>query len=190
MLGFEPSATLIEHFQAEADERGVAPDLRHGGIGDLDRLLGSEVFDAVCAHGLLMYLEDSAQAIETLARSVADGGMLSVTFKNGHGLAMRPALRGDWPGALAAFDGDVYLNELGVNARSHRLEDVETWLNAAGLRIESWYGVRVFNDGIAGDVMPPAGDALAQLLDAEELAGTRDPYRWLGSQVHVIAIER
>jgi len=168
----------------------VTPDLRQGGIGDLDRLLGDDVFDVVCAHGLLMYLEDPAQAIETLARRIADGGLLSITFKNGHGLAMRPALRGDWPGALAAFDGDVYLNELGVEARSHRLEDVETWLDATGLRIESWYGVRVFNDGVAGDVVPPAGDALIQLLDAEELAGRRDPYRWLGSQFHVLATER
>lgn len=190
VVGVEPSVALIAHFEAAAAERNLEVDIRRGGIGDLDRVLGDQVFDVVCAHGLMMYLHDPAQAIAALARHAAPGGLLSVTIKNAHGLAMRPALRGDWEGALAAFDEAVYVNELGVTARAHHLEDVESWLDKAGFEIDCWYGVRVFNDAIAGDVDPPDGHVLDELLDAEEIAGQRDPYRWLGSQIHVIAKER
>lgn len=187
VVGVEPSESLAERFAADSAGRSLIADVRVGGIADLDRLLGEEVFDVVCAHGLLMYLDDSSRAIATLARRVASNGLLSLTFKNAHGLAMRPALRGDWVGAVAAFDDDVYLNELGVTARAHRFEDVERCLEAAGLCVEHWYGVRVFNDAIAGDVAPPADAVLEQIIDAEERAGRTDPYRWLGSQIHVLA---
>jgi len=47
--------------------------------------------------------------------------------------------------------------------------------------------VRVFNDAVPGDVVPPPAEELSVLLDAEERAGESDPYRWLGSQLHVLA---
>lgn len=187
VTGIEPSDVLIERFRADAGELGFEPDLRRGAIEDLDRLVGPEVFDIVCAHGLLMYLDDSAAAIRALAQRVDAGGLLSITFKNGHGLAMRPALRGDWAGAVAAFGADRYTNELGVRARSHRLEQVESWLETADLQVQAWYGVRVFNDAISGDVLPPVDGSFTDLLDAEDQAGRTDPYRWLGSQIHMLA---
>ncbi len=122
-----------------------------------------------------------------LARRVADGGRLSVTVRNGHSLAMRPGLRGQWAAALAAFDGPDYVNELGVAARADRLEDVEQDLAAAGLDLLAWYGVRVLNEAIPVAEQPPPGDELRLLLDAEDRAGRTDPYRWLASQLHVIA---
>lgn len=187
VVGVEPSETLATRFRTDAADRSLTADVRLGGIEDLDRLLGDEVFDVVCAHGLLMYLGDPAKAIANLAQRVDSNGLLSLTFKNAHGLAMRPALRGDWTGAVAAFDNDVYLNELGVTATAHRLEDIERSLEATGLHVAHWYGVRVFNDAIAGDVTPPTDGTLDQILKAEERAGRTDPYRWLGSQIHILA---
>lgn len=142
-------------------------------------------FGLVCAHGLLMYVEDRAAFLRTLTNRVGQTGLLSLTFRNGDALAMRPGLRQDWAGALEAFDSDQYRNELGVDARADRLSDIEAELVAVGFEIVNWYGVRVFNDAISPDVMPPA-EGLADLLDAEEQAGRRDPYRWMASQTHVI----
>jgi hypothetical protein len=85
-----------------------------------------------------------------------------------------------------SFDAVSYVNELGISATAARLEEVEGDLAAAGLRIDEWFGVRVFNDAVAVD-MPAQDEHLALLLDAEEQAGRRDPYRWLASQFHVIA---
>ena len=112
---------------------------------------------------------------------------MSVTFRNGHALAMRPGMRADWAAALSGFDSTAYVNELGLDARAHRIDEIEDALASAGLRTITWYGVRVFTDAAVVDTPPPDPETLALLFDAEELAGATDPYRWVGSQLHVIA---
>lgn len=185
--GIEPSAELRELCSRSALQRRVNIELIDGTVEELDAVLGHRRFDLVCAHGLLMYLADRASAIASLADRVAPAGLLSVTFRSGHALAMRPALRGDWAGALAAFNADRYTNELGVEARADLLDDVVVELASCGLDLVEWYGVRVFNDAVSSDAAVPEGTDFAALLDAEDQAGRRDPYRWLGSQLHVIA---
>lgn len=188
--GIEPSAELRELCSRGALQRRVDVELIDGTVEALDTLLGHRRFDLVCAHGLLMYLADRASAIATLANRVAPAGLLSVTFRSGHALAMRPALRGDWAGALLAFNTDRYTNELGVEARADLLDDVVGDLATCGLDLVEWYGVRVFNDAVSSDAAVPEDTDFAALLDAEDQAGRRDPYRWLGSQLHVIAQRR
>ena len=52
----------------------------------------------------------------------------------------------------------------------------------------TWYGVRVFNrTAVPTDVDPPGREVLGLLLDAEERAGATEPYKWMASQLHVIA---
>jgi S-adenosylmethionine-dependent methyltransferase len=187
VTGVEPSAELRELCRREAVQQHVTVELLDGTIQHLDDVLTDRQFDAVCAHGLLMYLPDRGRAISALAARVRAGGLLSVTFRSGHALAMRPALRGDWAGALAAFDTQHYVNELGVEARADLLPDVVDELSARDLELVEWYGVRVFNDAASPELDVPADADLSDLLDAEDQAGRRDPYRWLGSQLHVIA---
>jgi S-adenosylmethionine-dependent methyltransferase len=187
VTGIEPSAALRTLCAESAASSGLALDLLDGTIEQLDDLLFGRHFDLVCAHGVLMYMPSRRDAVSRLARRVADRGLLSITFRNGHALGFRPAMRRDWAGALAAMDSDEYLNELGVRARADRMDAVERDLVAAGFGIESWYGVRVFNDAIDSDAQVSAGDDLAALFDAEDAAGCRDPYRWLASQLHIVA---
>jgi SAM-dependent methyltransferase len=183
----EPSSVLRDLSARQASAAGVDLELIEGSIEALDEVVGDRRFDLVCAHGLLMYLTDRGAAIATLRDRLNSTGRLSVTFRNGHGLAMRPGLRRDWAAAIAAFDGDSYVNELGVAANADRLEDVIADLAACDLEPVAWYGVRVFNDAVASDCGVPDDEDLAMLLDAEDQAGRRDPYRWIASQFHVIA---
>jgi S-adenosylmethionine-dependent methyltransferase len=187
VTGVDPSEALRDACATNAAAQGLAIELLDGRIEELNETLQGRTFDLVCAHGLLMYLDDRAAAIATLAHRVARGGKLSITFRNGHALAMRPALRRDWSAALDAFDTKTYINELGVEATADRLEDVTADLDAVGLYVEAWYGVRVFNDAVSSDMNLPDNEDLAALLDAEDQAGRRDPYRWMASQFHVIA---
>ena len=183
-----PRPACLARFQADADAAGVPVELIHGQVERLGDLVGERRFDVVCAHGLLMYLDDRAAAVATLADQLGGpAAILSLTFRNAHGLAARPGYRRDWAGALAAFDTDTYVNELGVTARADRLDDVCADLSAVGLEVVEWYGVRVFNDAVGADLRVPADEDLALLLDAEDQAGRRDPYRWMASQLHVIA---
>ena len=187
VTGVEPSADLRARCAADASAQGLEIELLEGTIEGLGAVLASRRFDLVCAHGLLMYLDDRALAIAALAARVGERGRVSITVRNGHGLAMRPGLRGEWRAALAAFDSLDYVNELGVGAVADRIEDIEAHLAAVGLRTIDWFGVRVLNDAIPPTAPVPPAEQLVDLLDAEDQAGRRDPYRWLASQLHVIA---
>ena len=187
VTGVDPSAQLLERCRAGALDQGVEIELHPGRLEDLEQVLGGRRFDLVCCHGVLMYLDDRREAIAALAARVAKGGLASLTVRNAHALAMRPGLRGRWADALRAFDSPSYVNELGIEAVADRLDDVRAALEAAGLAVVEWYGVRVLNDAVGPEApVPPAGE-LALLLEAEERAGSTDPYRWMASQLHVVA---
>ena len=190
VTGIEPSADLRALCAESALAEGVAIELIAGSIERLDDLIGDRRFDLVCSHGLLMYLPDRTGAISTLARRVLPDGLLSLTVRNTHALAMRPGLRRQWSAALAALETRRYVNELGVEARADRLEDVVGDLDAVGMELAGWFGVRIFNDAVPVDMDVPVDEDLDALLDAEDRAGRIDPYRWMASQLHILARSR
>jgi SAM-dependent methyltransferase len=197
----EPDATMRAIFDRAA--AGLHQSVRDRITlldGDLDRLAAttqSASFDVVLCHGVLMYLPASRPAIRSLAQRVAPGGVLSVLARNGDALAWRPASRHDWVGATqmlsecaaARAEGRdaFYRNEIGVDARADTLESLMSSCVEAGLEVETWCGVRVASDDVAVDEPAPQGDELAALLDVEERLGATDPYRALGTLLHVIA---
>jgi S-adenosylmethionine-dependent methyltransferase len=183
----DPSADLLKLCSEAAVANRLDIELLQGEIDDLSNLCGTRMFDLVCCHGLMMYLDNWAQALKDLSERLTIDGRMSVTFRNGHAMAMRPGLRGDWAAALLAFDSTAYVNELGLAARANRTDEVEAALTSAGMRPVAWYGVRVFADATPVDASPPEADSLALLLDAEERAGALEPYKWVASQLHVIA---
>lgn len=187
VVGVDPSVKLLEQLNADALAAGVQVESQVGSLQDLPVLLGDGGFDLVCAHGLLMYLDGAAAALAMLAACVAPGGSLSVIFRNGSALAYRPALRGQWQAAAEALTTRTYVNELGVNATAHTLDNIAGYLAELGLAIVAWYGVRVFTDPMPPDQAPPPEPELRRLLDVEYEAGRRDPYRQFGSQIHVVA---
>lgn len=185
VTGVDPSAELLAQMTGQANEQGSAIEALQGTLDDVGDLVEGRTFDLVCAHGLLMYLPDAAEALAALAGRVRSGGLLSFTFRNGDALAYRPGLRGQWQEALSAFESAAYVNELGANAHAHRLEDICRLCDQLGLTIEDWYGVRVLTDGLPADERPDPA-TLSDCLAVELEAGRRDPYRRFGSQIHVI----
>ncbi|HET8600342.1 MAG TPA: hypothetical protein VFL99_08450 [Segeticoccus sp.] len=151
----------------------------------------------VLCHGVLMYLADSATAVRTLAALVAPGGVMSVVTRNAEAMAWRPALRRDWAGVVTMLDelegsrgegrSPGYDNEIGVHARADWRTELVRLLEEAGLAVEEWYGVRVATDGVSVDQAVPEPTELARLLDAEERLGSTDPYRRLGTLMHLVA---
>jgi S-adenosylmethionine-dependent methyltransferase len=187
VTGVDPSLELLGLCAHAAAVGGLEVDLIQGQIEDLEALCGGRTFDLVCCHGVMMYLDDRTSAIGSLAARMAVDGRISVTFRNGHALAMRPGLRGDWVAALSAFNSTTYVNELELPATADRIEEIEVMLLSAGLRIVTWYGVRVLTDAVSADASPPALEILDPLFDAEERAGATEPYKWMASQLHIVA---
>lgn len=186
VTGVDPSEQLLATLRASAADAGVRVETLVATVETLADVLGGRRFDLVCLHGVLMYLDDAASALERVTGAVASGGLVSFTVRNGDALAYRPGIRGDYAGALKALDATTYVNELGAPARAHRRTEVAGWCSELGLEIEQWYGVRVLTDGLSADVVPDER-TLSACLAAEVEAGRRDPYRRLASQLHFVA---
>lgn len=145
-------------------------------------------FDVVLCHGVLMYVPEPDAMLAGLARMLAPGGLLSLLVRNGDALAMRPALDGDWTGALAAFDSDTYTNRLGLPVRADRLDALTATLAGIAAPLHAWYGVRVFTDNVPVECELPAAAELERLLAAEDRAGRTEPYRRVAALLHLCGV--
>jgi len=141
-------------------------------------------YDLVMCHGVLLYFDDPEPVLRELDRVAGPDARLSLLVRNGLAPAMRDALRGDWAGALEAFDSLDYVNRLGVAAHAHTPSLLDELLGRLGWVRERWYGVRVFTDHLHDS--PPPTEGLDQLLDAETEAGRRDPYRQVSALLHLV----
>lgn len=200
----EPDAAMRAVFEADAAALEPADRARTRVVnGDLTTLAAERqptTYDVVLCHGVLMYLPDSRMAVTELGRRVAPGGIASIVARNGDAMAWRPAARHDWSGARTMLDETAearaanraprYRNEIGVDARADTLASLNADFEAAGLEVVAWYGIRVASDDVALDEAPPEADTLASLLDVEERLGVTDPYRALGTLLHVVATRR
>jgi S-adenosylmethionine-dependent methyltransferase len=191
VTGLDSSGTLLSDLgrslRAERPEVRDRVRLVQGDALDAAALFGSAAYDAVLCHGVLMYLPDPDPLLEAIAAVTAPAGTVSLLVRNGDALAMRAGLSGDWPAAAAAFDGDCYVNRIGVQARADRLSDLAAALAARHLALEAWYGVRIFTDLADDDAPLPDARQLELILGCEERAGRTDPYRGVAALLHIIA---
>ncbi|BAU82697.1 methyltransferase [Streptomyces laurentii] len=192
VTGLEPDPALL---QAARESLATEP----AGIRERVRLIhgdGRETgvhflpgsFDVVLCHGVLMYDDEPDALLAGLARMLAPGGLLSLVVRNAEALAMGPGLAGEWAGALAAFDSDEYTDHAGVKGRADRLDTLTATLAGIAAPLHAWYGVRVFTDGLPGDLGLPAADELERLLAAEDRAGRIDPYRRVAGLLHLCGV--
>jgi SAM-dependent methyltransferase len=196
VLATEPDADMRAACEAaladEATEVAGRVRLSATPVESLLDDLEPQSFDVVLCHGVLMYLAEPGPALWALADLVAPGGVLSVLARNADGMALRPGLRRQWADVLDLLDearepSPHYVNELGVRARADRLEELASYISGRRMHIEAWYGVRVLTDGVPVDEPAPSDpDELAALLDAEEQVGRTDPYRRVGTLLHVV----
>lgn len=154
------------------------------GRGEEAVSLAGAGFDVVCCHGVLMYLDEPTAMLAELARATRPGGIISVLAKNSHALAMRPGLEQRWTDVAPLLDQEEEPGNLGVPSRGDTVADLSRILAAAGAPVVSWYGVRIFTDHLRNAPVPPDVD---QIIEAEWLAGMRDPYREVARLIHLAA---
>ncbi|MFI9725666.1 class I SAM-dependent methyltransferase [Streptomyces sp. NPDC052092] len=182
VTGIEQDAASItaarETFAGEPE--GIRERMRiiEGQAGDTGVHFLPGSFDVVLCHGVLMDdVEEPDALLAGVARMLAPGGMLSLLVRNGDAAAMRAGLSGDWACALAAFCPPT---------ASYGLKRLTATLAGIGAPLHTWYGVRVFTDTVADDVVLP--DDLDAVLAVEDRAGRTDPYRSVASLLHLCGV--
>jgi S-adenosylmethionine-dependent methyltransferase len=179
----DPSPAMLELARRHA--AGASVDLRfvEGGVERITALAPGP-FDGICCHAVLMYLDDPALHLADMRQAARYGATLSLLEKNRLALAMRPGLRGDYAEALRVLDDPVATGNLGIPNRSRSPADWDELLIAAGWRLDSWVGIRLFSD-LSPDVV---GDAdYDRLVTLEREAGQREPYRSVARLIHLSA---
>ncbi|CAN5890770.1 methyltransferase domain-containing protein [soil metagenome] len=182
----DPSPAMLGRAKERAADDDVTQRVRlvEATGEDAPASLGGERFGGVLCHGVLMYLDDPAPMVEALSALAEPAGIVSIVAKNVEVMAMRPALEGDWATALAAFDSDRQINDLGVDTRGDHIDTLSSMLTDRGVDPTAWYGVRLFTDGWSPD--RPATDPEDLVLQVELEASRRDPYRRLSRLFHLL----
>lgn len=143
-----------------------------------------EPFDLVLCHALLEWLQAPELLIPTLVPLLQSTGYLSLCFYNPASIIYRNLIRGNfnWLQQAAPYttdDGSL------TPSKSCSLEQVRGWLAQSNLQIESESGLRVFHDYVVdkrgGHQMPE------QVLEMELAFSGREPYKWLGRYLHIVA---
>ena len=97
-------------------------------------------FAGVLCHGVIMYVDDPQPFAAALADLAQPGAIVSLVAKNADVMASRPALEGNWAGALAAFDTDRQINGLGLDTRADTIDGLTAVLAKTGVKRIAWYG--------------------------------------------------
>ncbi|MDP9850443.1 methyltransferase domain-containing protein [Streptosporangium lutulentum] len=183
----DPDIKMLQHAEtrlaAEANDVRQRVTMVHGPGEQACDLVGTG-FDAVCCHGVLMYLADPQPLLKAMVSVVRPGGLVSLLAKSANALAMRPGLKGQWAEALTAMTTTTETGNLGVPSRAHTLEELRALLTAAGATTTVWYGVRIFADHRGDEPIPGNFD---QIVELEWYGGSRDPYRQVARLLHLIA---
>lgn len=158
------------------------------GHGDIASFDAGQAFDAVCCHGVLMYLDDSAAAINKLVRHVRVGGLLSILSKNVLASGFREALRGDYTTARALVETGTAtsMGNLGIATRGDDPNAIVEHMEMSGLTQCRWRGIRIFSDHLDGATFDEA--KANDLIALERAASTRDPYRAAARLYHATGI--
>jgi S-adenosylmethionine-dependent methyltransferase len=186
VVAVDTSTEMLELAQARlrAEDRDMLNSVTFQ-RGNIESFAEDRLFDAVCCHGVLMYLDRSDVAIDKLAGHVAPGGLLSILTKNLLAAGVREALCGNYAAALAQVvraDG-IGVGNLGISTRGDDPWSILQMMEVHGLSGCQWYGIRVFSDHLEPEM---DADRFQQLLALEAEVSPRDPYRSLGRLFHAV----
>jgi S-adenosylmethionine-dependent methyltransferase len=169
----DPSERMLAMAGQRVEEEGLSEGVTvmQSDVAGLREL--SERFDLVCCHAVLEWLAEPRAAIEPLGERLEPEGRLSLMFYNRNAAVLKRVLRGDFDHDIAGGEGPAPLDP----------EEVAGWLEAAGLRVLSKAGVRIFHDHLPPEVVEAGFD---RLLEVEKAYRGREPFASLGQHVHLV----
>jgi SAM-dependent methyltransferase len=185
VLGVDASPEMLRRANVrKAQLRERARKRLDFAVGDIENFEPGRTFDAVCCHGVFMYLDDSSAAIQKLSDHVTRGGVLSILTKNALSSGFREALRGDYMLARQLIETGAAssIGNLGISTRGDDPSAIVDLMKRCGFDDCQWRGIRIFSDHLDANSFD---DNLADALIAlEQAASMRDPYRVMARLFH------
>ncbi|MCC9308781.1 methyltransferase domain-containing protein [Kitasatospora sp. RB6PN24] len=186
----DPSPDALFALERRAAEAGVTELVRavQGDTQTLPELITADSVDVVLCHGVLEVVDDPAEALGHLTGTLRKGGLVSLLAANRNGAVLARALAGHFEEArtvLGAPDGRWGTGD--PMPRRFTTEELHGLARAAGLRVESVHGVRVFADLVPGVLVDTEPGAMEALLKLEEAAAAEPAFHAVATQLHLLA---
>jgi S-adenosylmethionine-dependent methyltransferase len=187
----DPSPDALAALERRAAETGLPEGaLRavQGDLADLLDLVDPGSVDLVLCHGVLEMADDPAVGLRAVSDVLRPGGAVSVLAANRSASVVARALGGHFAEARNALtDPTGRFGEQDPLTSRFSQGQLEELLAAAGLKVTSVHGVRVFTDLVPGalvDAEPHGHDDLAAL---EVAVADLPEFRAVASRLHLVA---
>lgn len=182
---WDTSPKMLERAQENIRNAGAGDrvHLSPAGVRDLDENPPSQQFDLVISHGVMMYFDEPSPFVRAHMNVVRDGGWLSLLTKNAIIQPFRAVKEGNLDEAMRLLDDSQGVGHLGLQTRSHSIQEIADVSAENGALVTSIAGVRIFSDRDAWD--PDVADP-NQIVDLEWMAAKLDGYREAGALLHFI----
>jgi 2-polyprenyl-3-methyl-5-hydroxy-6-metoxy-1,4-benzoquinol methylase len=150
------------------------------------KAFGSEAFDLVLSHGVIMYQTKPKSFIAEHLKLTRANGSLSLVAKNADALVHRAAREASLDAALELLDDSSGLGHLGVMTHAQSIQEVSDLAFEDGASVRSWAGVRMFTD-TPTDLI--AGADEDKVIELEWRACRKDPHRQVAALLHVVLLK-
>lgn len=186
----DPSPDSLAALERRAAETGTSDRIRalQGEAAGLGDLVAAASFDAALCHSVLEVVDDPNDALRAIAGAVRAGGIVSVLAANRVAAVVARASAGRLGEArrlLASPTGSA--GEGDPLARRFTLEQMQTVVTEAGLRVRTVHGVRVFADVVPAALLDTDPQAVEDLLALEHAAAEQVDYLAVATKLHVLA---
>ncbi|MER8182580.1 methyltransferase domain-containing protein [Kitasatospora sp. NPDC094015] len=186
----DPSPDALFALERRAAEAGVTDLVRavQGDTQTLPDLVERGSADAVLCHGVLEVVDDPAEALGSLTGTLRKGGLVSLLAANRNGAVLARALAGHFAEARTVLEGaDGRWGAGDPMPRRFTGEELTGLAGAAGLRVASVHGVRVFADLVPGVLVDTEPGAMEALLKLELAAAEQPAFHAVATQLHLLA---
>jgi S-adenosylmethionine-dependent methyltransferase len=182
---WDTSAVMLDHAREKVADSGAKnrAHLSRAGVSELEDISPDRQFDLVISHGVLMYFDDPSSFLRAHMTAVRDGGWLSLLTKNALIQPFRAFNEGRIHEAMRLLDDSRGFGHLGIQTRSHSIQEIADVSAENGALVTSIAGVRIFTDRSAWD--PDVADP-DQIIDLEWKAAKDTRYREAGALLHFI----
>ena len=181
----DPSPDSLAALERRAAEERVALTGVQGDLTTLADAVGPDGADVVLCHSVLEVVDDPAAGLAAVAAVLRPGGLASVVAANRTAAVVSRALAGRFDEALAALDDPGGGSD--TAPRRFARAELVGLLADAGLVAGEVHGVRVFTDLVPGALLDSDAAAFEALVRLETAVASRDPYRDVATQLHVLA---
>lgn len=186
----DPSPDALASLDRRAKESDVADGVRGrlADTSDLGTVVPDASADLALLHGVLEHVDDPAEALAAVRRVLRPGGVLSVVVAGRPAAVLARAVAGDFEGALELFGSDAESWDRRANGpRRYVRAEVEGLVQAAGLRVVSTTGLRVFADLVPSAVVDGEPGARERLYALERAVQSANEFSGVSGGLHCTA---